>query len=916
MPQLVATRLPAVVLEDLRRAVGPGRLLTDPLVQHLYKYDGALDQQLPAAVALPESTEEVVALVRACVRHRIPFVPRGAGTSLSGGPIPAPGSLLISLTRMNRLLAVSPQDQWAVVQPGMVNLDLQKRLQPLGFFYAPDPSSQLVSTIGGNLGHNAGGAHCLKYGVTANHLLAVEVVTPEGEIVRVGGQGGDPLGYDLTALYAGSEGTLGIITEITVRILPLPEATSTALTIFDSLEAASSAVAQIIARGLIPAALEMIDRPLIEAVERTFHAGYPLDAEAILLVEVDGPPEALAPQMEAIRQICLAHQSREFHQADDPLERERLWRGRKGTAAAIANLAAGKISTDVSVPRDALPRMLGHMTAIAQRYGLVIGNILHAGDGNLHPQIIFDPRDPEQRERVLAAQSEVIAAALSLGGTMTGEHGVGTEKRRYMPLMFSPQELALMWRIKTAFDPLGLSNPGKLLPDEIPAPTALGGLPEGSFSHAAEAVAVRDETGRLCPYDYEAMGKLLALATREGQSVFLTGQAPEACSDGPCAVRQRRPEGEAIATLGLHRILRLEPANATVTLQAGVRVADLQAALAEVGQWWPVRPPAGGQATVGSVLAAGRSGPLGLLYGRLADRVTGMRLALPTGEIVRFGMSCVKNVSGYALERLLVGSQGTLAAILEVILRTASLPEVQGMAAWRAATHTQAQELCIRALTQSVRPAALEVLNSAAAACLADSVPRALALPEKYASVGEWLVITHWHGLQAEVAAGERALQSAACDLGLEPVAMTEPGSEELISTLADWPRASWSSPVLELTCSPSRCLEVMEVVRGATEKLGTSLLTASPALGSVRVSLPAAQDESFRPILDLLRTIARTRGGGLRRLSPGGGGLVEEMPPPLAALHARLKAAWDPAGILPSLGGAQVASPESPCRK
>ncbi len=903
MPHLTATRLPAVVLEDLRRAVGAGRLLTDPLSQHLYKYDGALDQELPAAVALPETTEEVAALVRSCARHGVPFVPRGAGTSLSGGPIPAPGSLLISLTRMNRLLAVSPEDQYAVVQPGMINLDLQKHLEPLGFFYAPDPSSQLVSTIGGNLGHNAGGAHCLKYGVTANHLLAVEVVTPEGEVVRVGGRGGDLPGYDLLALYAGSEGTLGIVTEITVRILPLPEATGTALTIFDSLEAASSAVAEVIARGLVPSALEMIDRPLIEAVERTFHAGYPLDAEAVLLVEVDGPPQALAPQMEAIREVCLAHQVREFHQANDPVERGRLWRGRKGTAAAIANLAAGKISTDVSVPRDALPRMLGLMTDIAQRYGLVIGNILHAGDGNLHPQIIFDPRDAEQMERVLAAQSEIIAAALSLGGTMTGEHGVGTEKRRYMSLMFSPEELALMRRIKAAFDPMGLSNPGKLLPDEIPLSTASAACPEGPFSRAAEAVAVRDEAGRLCPYDYEAMGKLLALATREAQPVVLVGHGRQASAGSAACTKGRGREAEVITALGLHRIMRIEPTNATVTVQAGVRVADLQAALAEVEQWWPILPPGDGQATVGGVLATGRSGPLALRYGRLADGVTGMRLALPTGEVVRFGVTCVKNVSGYALERLLVGSQGTLAAILEIILRTAPLPQVTQATACPARTRTQAQEICTRALTQSVRPAALEVLNSAAAALLDDSVRLSLALPVDETREWGWLVIALWHGLKEEVTAGERALQWAVRDLGVEPVALTDQASESLISALPDLPAGSGNSPVLELTCSPSRCLEVMEAVCEATGVLGLPLLTASPGLGSVRIGLPSRDYETLRPVLDLLSAVAQTRGGVLRRLSPTWGEPLERTSSPLTVLQERLKAAWDPAGILPSLG-------------
>lgn len=875
------TPLPPLALEELRRAVGVGRFLTDPLARHLYSYDGALDREPAAAVALPETTDEVASLVGICARHRVPFVPRGAGTSLSGGPIPAPGSLLISLTRMNRVLAIHPADLCAVVQPGLVNLDLQKRLEPLGLFYAPDPSSQLVSTLGGNLGHNAGGAHCLKYGVTANHLLAAEVVTPEGEVMPIGGLGADLPGYNLLGLYAGSEGTLGIVTEMTVRLTPLPEATSTALVIFDSLADASAAVADIIARGLVPAALEMMDHPLLEAVERTFEAGYPLDAAAVLLIDVDGPPAALAPQMAAIRAICADHQAREFHQADDPGERARLWRGRKGTAAAIANLAPGKISTDVSVPRDQLPEMLARMTSLAESYGLVIGNILHAGDGNLHPQIIFDPRDADEMRRVFAAQGEVIEAALSLGGSMTGEHGVGTEKRKYMPLMFSAEELALMGRVKQAFDPAGLCNPGKLLPDELGEPGPELPLPVGSFTHAAETVAVRDAAGRLTPYDYEAMAKLLALATREGQPVQLTSRPTER---GP---RQACEGREAVSTLGLHSVLGVDAANATVTAQAGVRVAELQAALAEVGQWWPVLPPGGEEATLGSVLASGRSGPLALLHGRLADRVTGVRLALPTGEIVRFGVSCVKNVAGYALERLLVGSQGTLAAILEVVLRTVAIPPSVCTQAWYAPTETQAQELGRRLLLQPVRPAGLEVLNPAGAKALG------LAMGES-----GWLLVAAWHGLAEEVEAGVGGGQAAATALSLETVAT--PASTW--DTIAALPSADDDAVALELSCPPSRCLEVLAAAQEVMRGRGAAVLAASPGLGNVRVGLPRSEGDSLGPVLDLLLTLTRTRGGSIRPLPPGHGLPLDSAPAPLVALTRRLKAAWDPVGILPSL--------------
>jgi len=887
-------QLPAVVVEDLRHAVGPQRLLTDPLSLHLYQYDAALERRLPAAVALPESTEEVAALVRVCARHRVPFVPRGAGTSLSGGPIPAPGSLVISLTRMDRILEVRPDDLCAVVQPGVVNLDLQKRLEPLGLFFAPDPSSQLVSTLGGNVGHNAGGAHCLKYGVTANHILALEVVTAEGEVVRLGGWGDDPAGYNLPGLWVGSEGTLGIVTEITCRLLPLPEAVSTALVIFDSLAAASAAVADIIGRGIVPAALEMIDRPLIEAVERTFHAGYPLDAEAVLLIDVDGPRAALGPQLAAIREVCEAHQAREFHQAEDLLERERLWRGRKGTAAAIANLAPGKISTDVSVPRSALPQMLERMTQIAERHHLLIGNILHAGDGNLHPQITFDPRDADQKRRVMAAQEEIVRAALDLGGAMTGEHGVGAEKRKFMPLVFSPPALALLKRIRRALDPEHLCNPDKLLPEETPSSAGAPVLAEGAFERVADSLAVRDEAGHFCPYDYEAMAKLLALATREGQAVALRGAGTGAIApdEGGPGVSPAPAEGrEVISTLGLHRIVSIDAANATAVVQAGVRVKDLQAALAEHGQWWPVLPPGGPQATVGGVLAAGRSGPLALGYGRLADLVTGLCLALPTGEIVRFGAACVKNVAGYAAERLLVGSQGTLAAIVEATLRTALLPAASQTCLVRCLSPGLAGELCRRLLRQPARPVALQVVNGA--------VAQALGLPPG----DEQVVLAAWQGSAEEVAAGVDGLSETAASLGLAAETLAAEREADLWPRLANLPEVAGGGEAVEITCRPSRCLEAMAAVAGATAPLEQPvLLSAAPGAGSLVVGLPPADPEALAGMLSLLRTIAETRGGLARRLPLRMGKPLSRAPAGLSRLQARLKQAFDPGGVLPRL--------------
>ncbi|HEY3397039.1 MAG TPA: FAD-linked oxidase C-terminal domain-containing protein [Armatimonadota bacterium] len=871
--------LPAPVLEDFRQALGSARLLCDPLSRRVYQYDAALDQQLPAAVALPESTDQVQALVQACVRHRVPFTPRGAGTSLSGGPIPTPGALLISLARLNRVLDIRPLDLCAVVQPGVVNLELQRQLAPLGLSYAPDPSSQLVSTIGGNLGHNAGGPHCLKYGVTAHHILEIEVITPQGERVRLGGRGAAAPGCNLLGLWVGSEGTLGLVTEITCHLTPLPEATLTALVAFDSLEAASSTVSAIIARGIIPAALEMMDRPLLEAVERGLQAGYPVDAEAVLLIDVDGPRAALAGQLAAIREICGQFGAREFRQAETESERTLLWRGRKGTAAALANLAPGKISTDISVPRQHLPEMLARISETAARQHLSIGNLLHAGDGNLHPQMIFDPRDADQLARVMAAQDEVIRAALSLGGAMTGEHGVGTEKRKFMPLMFGPAELALMRDLKVAFDPENLANPGKLLPDDIPPTAPAAPLPEGSFSRVADTLAVSDEPGRLKPYDYEALAKLLALAARENQPVCLRGAETVAS----------RAAGPVLSSRGLHHIVAVETANLTVTAQAGVTLADLQTALAAQGHWWPVLPPGGDQATVGGVLAAGLGGPFGVRYGRLADLLTGVRLALTSGEVVRFGVSCVKNVAGYALERLVVGSRGTLAALLEATLRTVPLPPARATQLFRADTLAPLERLAQAALLGSVRPAALELLSPAAAV--------SLGLPDPDAPRGGLLLVA-WHGAEPEIAAGQAAL--AAGSAWIEDVPLDPAQTPSLWARVADLSRPGDWPELLEILCPPSDTAGAFAAAQAAAASHGVeAVLSASPGLGSVRVGLPELTPDQ-RPLREVLRTVAATHGGWLRSLSADGASLTP-LPEALRDLNHRLKTVFDPRGILPA---------------
>lgn len=453
------------IIRKLEGIVGKEGVLTSQAELLVYQYDAALETALPECVVLPTTTEQVAAVVRLCHREGIPFTPRGAGTNISGGTIPVKGGIVISLTRMDRILEIDIPNQRAIVQPGVINLELSAVLAPYGYYFAPDPASQKASTIGGNVGENAGGPHCFKYGVTTNHVLGLEVVLPDGQVVWFGGKALDTPGYDLTGLFVGSEGTLGIATSIIVRIMHLPEAVHTFLAIYRTLEDAGESVSALIAAGMVPATLEMMDRLTIQAIEDSFQTGYPRDAEAVLIIELDGLKDGLDRLEGKIREICLAHKAVDFRAAATAEERERLWKGRKGAYGAVARISTSCLIVDGVVPRTKLPEVLRKVVAISQRYGLVVINVFHAGDGNLHPIIAFDATSEGAKKQVMAAGMEILQACVDAGGTISGEHGIGLEKRPAMRLMFSPQDLAAMRRIKRVFDPADLSNPGKLLPD-------------------------------------------------------------------------------------------------------------------------------------------------------------------------------------------------------------------------------------------------------------------------------------------------------------------------------------------------------------------------------------------------------------------------------------------------------------------
>jgi glycolate oxidase len=456
--------------ERLREIVGSAFVLTVPEDTVVYEQDAFLvARSAPDAVVLPGSTEEVAAVTRVVREAGMPLIVRGAGTGLNGGSIPVRGGVMIVLTRLDRILDVETRGRTATVEPGVINAELTVRTSAGGLFYAPDPGSQGVSTIGGNVGNNAGGPHCLAYGVTGNHVLEMEVVLSSGEIVAVGSPAVDPPGYDLAGLLVGSEGTLGIITRVTVRLLRRAEDTRTLLAVFETIQDASQTVSEIIAAGIIPTAMEMIDGVVMRAVEAAIHAGYPADAGAVLLIDVDAHTDSLPRLMERIAEIARRHSPRQLRAAASARERELLWKGRKEGAGALGRLAPSYYLHDGVVPRTRLPEVMQRVAEIARAHDLVIGNLFHAGDGNLHPTILFDPRIPGMLERVVAAGEKILKACVDAGGSITGEHGVGIEKREYMKWLFTETDLEAMRRVKRAFDPDDRLNPGKLLPDGQPA---------------------------------------------------------------------------------------------------------------------------------------------------------------------------------------------------------------------------------------------------------------------------------------------------------------------------------------------------------------------------------------------------------------------------------------------------------------
>ena len=708
---------PGRLHKRLKGIVGREHVLASTGARHQYSYDGSLDVAQPTIVALPSTGAQVADVVRLAAAEGIPYVARGAGTNLSGGSVAVRGGIVIGLARMNRILSIDEDAGYAVVEPGVVNQHLQDVLGRRGFFYAPDPASQKVATLGGNVGENSGGPHCLKYGVTTNHVLGLELVTPEGERVEVGDPTGMPAGFDLTGLLVGSEGTFGIATTITVRILRQPECTKTMLAIYDDLDDASQTVSDIIARGILPATLEMMDQPIMHAIEESLHAGYPLDAEAVLIIELDGMADGMDEMAAEVTNICREHHVRRVTTARTAQERDALWAGRRGAFGAIARIAPNFLVMDGTVPRTELARVLRASNQVTARYGFKSANVFHAGDGNLHPLLLFDAREPGAEERVRQAGHEILDLCVEAGGTITGEHGVGLEKLDDMDAVFTGDDMAVMRAIKQALDPRDLCNPGKVIPAHVGAATTPTARQPKTSVHKGRAVDGMSPTHVVRPESEAEIAEIVAWCRQESLALV------------PWAGGTRMDLGNlparydvALDLDGLPRHIEHDADNMTLLVSANVTLAEVQDELRRADQYLPMEAPAAGAATVGGLVATATCGPRSVSNGRPRDLLLGLRAVLGTGTITTPGGRTIKNVAGYDLTRLLAGSCGSLGIITELAFRLLPTPAQKKVLIFACDNAAMAGELAQRIMRTDLLPSGMVFTDVPAGCSLAVGV--------------------------------------------------------------------------------------------------------------------------------------------------------------------------------------------------
>ncbi len=619
------------LLYGLRRLLGKENVHTDELSLQLNSYDCSQSRHRPDAVVKVTDAALLPALVRLLAQAKVPFTVRAAATNHAGSCAAVQGGVVINVNALDHIYQIHPQQGYAEVAPGVVTAQLQTQLQPLGFFYAPDPASEAVCTLGGNLAQNASGARCMKYGNTADNTLQADLVTPQGQSLSLRH---DAPGPDWLGLLAGSEGTLGIIQKMQVKILPLPKQVRTFLTTFDTLEGAVQTVSDLVAQGLLPRCVEAMDQTTTRAVEEFAHAGYPTDAQALLILELDGTRPQIARDEERLHALCQARGCRTFTAAKNEEEREKLWRGRRAAYSAMTALAPSVAVGDGTVPRSELAQTLHQVRRILDQYGVQASLLFHAGDGNFHPQIIFDSRNLEQSRRVSKALQEILKTCIDHGGTLSGEHGVGIEKRAVMAYQYSRETLRLMSQLKKALDPENLSNPGKI-------------IPVGFEDKAAVHAETDPEVLRLAG---EIKRRVAA-----GEKTRVTGARTQC----------QKPAAADLSARSLHRILDIDLTNYTATVQAGVLVSDLLKELSQRGVYAPLPPHYPG--TVGGLVSQKRCLPL-------TPCLTGVQAILPNGDIIDYGGKLMKNAAGYNLCRLFTGACGTLGMLTRLTFKIYAAP--------------------------------------------------------------------------------------------------------------------------------------------------------------------------------------------------------------------------------------------------
>jgi len=725
------------LLKALVKAVGREDVLASLPDLIAYSYDATGKRSLPDVIVFPNSTAEISAIMKIAHREHVPVIARGAGTNLTGGTITSQGGIVLELSRLNRIVDIDADRRRAVVEPGVVNLDLQNALQPLGFMYAPDPASQKSCTLGGNAGEDAGGPRCLKYGVTSNHICELELVLADGQVVQVGTANDESYGYDLLGPVVGSEGTLGVITKLVLRIMRLPESFQTMLVTFSTLDDAGQAVSDIIASGIVPGALELLDNAVVKAIEASFHVGYPVDTEALLLIELDGVTEGLNQQTQRIVEICNTNSAQEVKLARTAAEREGLWQGRRGAFGAIARVRPAYVVQDATVPRNKLVPMLREVNKIAQKHKLLVGNVAHLGDGNLHPLFMYDNRDPEESERAAKAGKEILAACVELDGTISGEHGIGLEKQDSMPLMFSPAELELMHRVKDVFDPEEILNPGKITPLEKIKPIEvtdnrviststpekdkllydelveiLGKDKVMTDSHKLAEYQVDEKLPHLAvfPANTEHVYQTIRIANRYAMPLIPWGNGSKQSIGTPLTKM-----GTVLSLKSMNHLLELDTPNLTAKVEAGMNHAELQRELAKHGLFFPLEPADIESATIGGSLSTNSNGPKRLIYGTTRDLVLGITAVTPSGEVVHVGGKTMKNVAGYDLRKLFLGSWGTLGVITEAILRLFYLPEEHKTMLLKFQNIESLSQLVNQISNSFLRPESMELIDAIAA---------------------------------------------------------------------------------------------------------------------------------------------------------------------------------------------------------